>query len=274
MSAVCFATGGLFFKIAGWDAIAINGARSFIAMIMLLVYLVIKKHKFVINRTVIISGLSISLTNILFSLGNKLTTAGNTIVLQFSMPVFVIIIMAVFFRKKPSGLDCVTCLCVLGGIVCFFIDSLSAGNMTGNALALLSGVTYACYFIFNSREDSDPFTAIILCYAINTCIGIPFLIQTDIAATPPKELLAVLGLGIIQQGCAQMFLSTGIKGTTPVTAALVSGIEPVLNPVLVAVFYHEYLTTLSVIGAAVVLVSIVVYNVISAKKKQEPGTTA
>ena len=266
LSCVCFATGGLFFKVAGWDALAINGARSLIAMIMLLVFLAAKKHRFVINRDVIIAGLSISCTNILFSLGNKLTTAGNTIVLQFSMPVFVIIIMALCFKKKPSGLDCITCFFVLGGIICFFIDSLSAGNMLGNALSLLSGITYACYFIFNSRDDSDPFTAIILCYVINTLVGLPSLFRTDIARTPPKELLCVLALGIIQQGLAQMFFSSGIKDTPPVTAALVSGFEPVLNPVLVAVFYHEYLTPLSIAGAVIVLVSIVAYNVLRARQ--------
>ena len=49
-------------------------------------------------------------------------------------------------------------------------------------------------------------------------------------------------------------------------ASLVSGIEPVLNPILVAVFYQEYMGPFALIGAAVVIVSVVGYNVIQARQ--------
>lgn len=265
LSSVFFALGGLFFKIITWDALAISSARSVISCAFLLVYLLINKHRFKVNRTVIISAISISCTNTLFALANKLTTAGNTIVLQFSMPVFVILIMLVFFHKKPTKTEVITCFAVLGGIICFFVDSLTAGNMLGNALALISGVSYAMYFVFNSREESEPFTAVILSYIIAGLIGLPSLIKTDVRATAPTVLLAVLALGILQQGLGQICFSSGIKGTTPVAAGLISGIEPILNPVLVAVFYKEMLTPLSLVGAVIVLVSIITYNVTEAK---------
>ncbi|MCQ2427981.1 MAG: DMT family transporter, partial [Clostridia bacterium] len=253
MSAVFFATGGLFFKICTWEAMAISSARSILAGVMILIIMLCEKHRFVINKSVILAAISISATNNLYALANKLTTAGNTIVLQFSMPVFVILIMAFLFKKKPTKLEVVTCIVVLAGIICFFIDSLSAGNMLGNALALISGFTYAGFFIFNSREDSEPFTAILLSYALTSLIGLPWLVQTNIAATPVKELLAVLALGLLQQGAAQICFAIGIKKTPAVAASLISGIEPVLNPVLAAVFYGEMLSPLSVIGAVIVL---------------------
>ncbi|MBQ7591170.1 MAG: EamA family transporter [Clostridia bacterium] len=267
LSAVLFATGGLFFKKISWNALAISSARSVIAGLFILSVMLITRHRFRITKSVIFAALSISVTNNLYALANKLTTAGNTIVLQFSMPVFVILIMAVFYRKKPSALEIVTCFAVLGGIVCFFIDSLTAGNMLGNALALISGVSYACFFIFNSREDSEPFTAVLLSYALTALIGLPWLLRTDVAATPGSELLCVLALGLLQQGTAQICFALGIKETPPVAASLISGIEPILNPVLVALFYGEKLTLLSLIGAAVVLLAVLVYNVITASKK-------
>ena len=265
MSAVLFATGGLFFKVIEWNAMAISSARSILAGTMILTILLAKKHKFVINRNVVIAALSISCTNMLYALANKLTTAGNTIVLQFSMPVFVILIMAVAFKKKPTRLEIFTCFAVLGGIICFFVDSLSAGNMLGNLLALLSGISYACFFIFNSREDSEPFTAVVLSYALTAIIGLPWLIRTEIAGTAPVQLLAVLALGLLQQGLAQICFALGIKDTPAVAASLISGIEPVLNPVLVALICNEKLTLLSLIGAAIVLVSILAYNIITTR---------
>lgn len=269
LSAVFFALGGLFFKICPWDALAISSARSMIAAVCIFLFLRVKKHRFVFNRNVCIAAIAISVTNSLYALSNKLTTAGNAIVLQFSMPVFVILIMLVFFRKKPTRLEVGTCFLVLGGILCFFVDSLSSGNSLGNALALLSGIGYACFFVFNSREDSEPFTAILLSYGIAALIGLPSLLRTDIAGSSSTALLAVLGLGILQQGAGQVCLALGIKETSPVAAGLISGIEPILNPVLVAVFYHELLTPLSLVGAAIVLCSVIGYNVLQAAAEME-----
>lgn len=265
LSAVFFATGGLFFKYINWAPLAINSARSILAGTMILIIMLAKKHKFVINWSVILAAAGICATNNLYALANKLTTAGNTIVLQFSMPVFVIIIMAVFFKKKPKKLDLIVCAAVFCGILLFFIDSLSSGGMLGNILALVSGITYACFFIFNSRDDSEPFTAILLAYAMSALIGLPWLIKTDFAATTGGNWLAVAALGLIQQGLAQTCFAAGIKQTSAVSASLISGIEPVLNPVLVAIFAKETLPPLAVCGAVLVLVSIVAYNVINAK---------
>ncbi len=267
LSSVLFALGGLFFKLIPWDALAISSARSILAGLFILIILLAKKHRFVLNRQVLIAALSISATNTLYAMANKLTTAGNTIVLQFSMPVFVILIMLLVFHKKPTKLEVTTCLLVLAGIICFFVDSLSAGNMLGNLLALISGMTYACFFVFNSRSESEPFTAIVISYAISAVIGLPCLLKTDIGGSTAGTLLAVLALGLIQQGVAQFCFAKGIKQTPPITASLISGIEPILNPVLVAVFYHEMLTPLSLVGAAIVLISILTYNTITSKTK-------
>ncbi|MBO4356254.1 MAG: EamA family transporter [Clostridia bacterium] len=267
LAAILFATGGLFFKECSWSAMALSSARSIIAGVIILAAMLIVRHKFRINFSVIAAAISISVTNNLYALANKLTTAGNTVVLQFSMPVFVIIILVLFYKKKPTVLELVTCFAVFAGIICFFIDSLSAGNMLGNALALISGVSYACFFIFNSRDDSEPFTAVLLSYALTALIGLPWLINTDIVATPGKELVFVLLLGLVQQAAAMICFSVGIKTTPPVAASLISGIEPILNPVLVALFYGEKLTWLSLIGAVIVLVSILIYNVLTARKK-------
>lgn len=266
LSSFFFALGGLFFKIISWNALAISSARSILGGIAVLIYMLITRQKFHFNRSVLIAALGHSVCSTLYSLSNKLTTAGNAIVLQFTMPVFVILLMLILYRKKPTLLEGMTCLFVLLGIVCFFVDSLTAGNMLGNLLALISGMSYAVMFIANSQKDSDPFTAILIAYMISTLIGLPALLHTNIATAPVSELLAVVALGIIQQGGGQIFFALGIKHTPPITASLVSGMEPVLNPILVAIFYHEMLTPLSLVGAAIVLLTIVFYNVRSAAK--------
>lgn len=268
LSAVLFSLGGLLFKFVSWDALAASSARSILAGVCIFLFLLRRRHRYVINRDVVAAALAIAMTNTLYAGANKLTTAGNAIVLEFSMPAFVILIMLVFFHKKPTKLQVLTCGAVLFGIILFFVDSLSAGNMAGNLLALLAGMTYACFFVFNTRPDSEPFSAILLSYVIAAAIGLPALLKTPVFTAPPIELLAVLALGLLQQGAAQIFLAMGIKKVSPVTGSLISGIEPILNPIWVAVFYHEMLTPLSLLGAALVLGSVLLYNYKNAKEVQ------
>lgn len=268
LSAVFFATGGLFFKVAEWSSLAICSARSLIGIVCILAFLIVTKHKFVFNKTVFLAAIANFFTSLLYSLANKMTTAGNTIVLQFTMPVYVIIITSFLHKKKPSKLETKTCFFVLLGIVLFFVDSLTAGNMLGNILALVSGVTYALLFIFNSKEDSDPFTSIVISMFLLTCVGLKDLLNTNIAASSSSTILAVIGLGVIQQAMGHSFLSMGIKDTPAVAASLLSGLEPILNPVLVAIFYKEMLTPLSLAGAIIVLISIISYNVSVSKNKE------
>ena len=263
LSAVFFSLGGLFFKLVSWDGLAINSARSLLAGLFILAVMLKQKHALKVNAAVVGAAAAIAVTNTLYAAANKLTTAGNVIVLEFTMPVFVILIMFLVYRKKPSGLEILTCMLVLGGIICFFVDSLSAGNMLGNALALLAGFLYAIFFILNSREDSEPYTAILIAYVISFVIGLPSLLKTDVVHTPVSMLAAVAALGFIQQGLGHLCFSAGITKTNAVAASLISGLEPVLNPILTAVFYHEMVTPLSLIGALIVLGSIITYNVVT-----------
>ena len=88
----------------------------------------------------------------------------------------------------------------------------------------------------------------------------------------PRTLLAVFVLGAVQVGLAYVFFYQGTKRTNPLTASLISGLEPVLNPILVAVFWGELLTPLSVFGAAVVILSILIYNIwLGRKRPAEQG---
>ncbi len=93
-------------------------------------------------------------------------------------------------------------------------------------------------------------------------LGLPFLIQET--AFTPAAITSVLILGIFQVGLAYVLMCIGLRTTPAVTASLISGIEPVLNPILVALFYGERIGRMALAGAAVVVVSVVGYNVLRA----------
>lgn len=262
-SAVLYSIGGLCIKLIPWGGMAINGARTAIALAVIGLYLLATHHRPRMNRWVLVGALAVCGTNILYAVANKLTTAANTIVLQFTAPVFVILLSALFFGKKPKRLDLMACALVLGGVLLFFVDSLSAGGMLGNILALLSGVSYAGVFLMNDMPDSDAISSVFWGDMVSAVVGIPFVVrETDFSS---HTLFALVVLGVFQVALAYILLTEGLKTTPAVTASLISGIEPVLNPILVAVFYHEMVGPLALVGAVIVVGSIVLYNVLLAK---------
>ena len=263
LASVCFSTGGLFIKLVPWSALAINGARNLIGAAVIGIYLLIVRHRIVFSRRVFVGALSLIGVTTLFAVSNKLTTAANTIVLQFTAPVFVMVFMALFYRQKPGGLDMVVCILVLAGVFLFFVDGIRAGNLAGNVTAVLSGVCYAGVFMMNTGENAD---AISSCFLGQLAAGLLFtplcFRETDFS---PPVVSAVAALGVIQVGGAYILFSIGIRGVRPVTACLITGMEPILNPLLVDVFYGERVCGLSAIGAVIVVCSVLAYNVLTAK---------
>lgn len=261
LSAIFFSTGGVFFKLIPWNGHSINSARCFIALVVLIVYSVITKRKIQINKTIILAAISISLSNISYAFSNKMTTAGNAVILEYSMPIFVIVLMFIMYKKKPTKQELLTCLCVATGVLLFFIDSYKMGYLIGDLIALFAGVSYALYFIINNKNDSDPLSSIMIAFLINTLFGFPSLLKENIAQTPRLAIIAIILLGLLQQGIAQILLSIGIKETNPIRVSLLLGLEPILNPILVAIVIGETLPPLSTIGAIIVLISITKHNI-------------
>ncbi len=264
LAAVLYSIGGLCIKVIPWNGMSINGARNMVAVLVVGGYLLATRHKPRFNRYIGLGALSVCGTNVLFSLANKLTTAANTIVLQFTAPIFVIVLSMLFWRRKPKKLDLITCFLVLIGVGCFFLDSLEMGGMVGNVLALLSGLSYAGVFLLNDLPDSDPICSVFWGDVLSVIIGFPFLIQETVFTVP--AIVSVVILGAFQVGLAYILMCIGLKTTPAVMASLISGIEPILNPVLVAIFYHEPMGIMALVGAVIVIGSVVGYNVIKAKQ--------
>lgn len=264
LAAVLYSIGGLCIKLIPWSGMAINGGRTAIALVVIGLYLALVRHPLRCSRRVLVGAAAVFGTNLLFSIANKLTTAANTIVLQFTAPIFVILFSAVLLGKRPQKLDLLACGAVLGGVLLFFLDSLSAGGMAGNLIALGSGVCYAGVFMMNELPGSDPISSVFWGDVLSAVVGLPFLLgETNFSAVPLASLAV---LGVFQVAVAYILLTEGLKTTPPVTASLVSGIEPVLNPILVAVFYHELISPLALAGAAVVVCSVVLYNAALARQ--------
>ena len=265
-AALLYSIGGLCIKLIPWNAMSINSARNMVALVVVGGYMLLSRHRLRMSRWIALGALSVCGTTVLYSLSNKLTTAANAIVLQFTAPIFVILLNAVFWRKRPGKLDLAACAVVVSGVVCFFLDGLAMGGMLGNALALLSGLCYAGVFLLNDLPDADPVCSVFWAEVISIIIGLPFLVRETCFTT--TAIVSVVVLGAFQVGLGYVMMCIGLRTTPAVTAALITGIEPILNPIWVAVFYGERVGTLALVGAVIVVAGVVGYNVLKSRREQ------
>lgn len=265
LAAVLYSIGGLCIKLIPWHGMSINGGRNIVSVLVVGSYLLLTHHSPRWNKWIALGAVSVCGTNILFTLANKMTTAANAIVLQFTAPIFVIVLSLLFWRKKPQKLDIAVCAVTLLGVTCFFVESLEAGDMLGNVLALVSGLSYAGVFLLNDLPDADPISSVFWGDVCSAVVGLPYLVKETNFTVP--ALISLVILGAFQVGVAYILMCEGLKTTPAVTASLISGIEPVLNPTLVAIFYHEMIGLLSFVGAVIVVGAVVTYNVIQSRRK-------
>jgi drug/metabolite transporter (DMT)-like permease len=171
-TAVLWSSAGVLVKLVPWDAMTIVGLRSVFAALVMAVYM--RRVRITFSWPVILGGLSLSATMTLFIFANKLTTAANAIVLQYTSPIFVIILSVLLFKKRPKKLDILAVVMVLLGVGLFFFDQLQADALLGNILAFLAGISFAGVFIVNSMPGAKPEEAMLLGYLINIAVSAPF----------------------------------------------------------------------------------------------------
>lgn len=269
-AALLFASGGFLLKLAPWHPMAVSAGRSSVAAVEILLYMAIRRHRLVINKAVLLGGAAMGLCSTFYVLANRFTTAANAILIQFTAPIFIILFMWMIFKVKPGKLDITATVILFAGMVLFFLESLSGGGTAGNIMALLSGITYALVFMMKQFDGADTVSSVFIGCVIASVAGLPWLLQeTDFSAPTVGGMILI---GLVQFGLPYLCLAEGLVGTPPVAASLISMIEPVLNPILAAIIVHERMGTLSLVGAGIVIVGSLVYNVLKEYLKQRENT--
>jgi drug/metabolite transporter (DMT)-like permease len=199
-----------------------------------------------------------------YVVSNKLTSAANAIVLEYTAPILVIFFEMVLFKKRPDQFSILISGLVLMGIGIVVLDGADKGNLLGDMIALLSGVFYALTMMLNEFENSDSLTSVFLGHLFTAfltvfCIG-------NLKGLSGQDFLLIAALGSLQAGLGYTLLTLGLKRCEPLTGSLVACIEPVLNPILVAIFYGEYMNTRQIAGCIIVISAIIIYNVYTIRK--------
>lgn len=264
--ALLWSTGGIFIKLVSWHPLTIASVRGFIAAAIIFIFIKKKGYRLKFNKYTWAISLAMVLCMTLFVTANKMTTAANAIVLQYMCPVWVLIIGVTLLKQKVKKVDVLAVLICIIGMVLFFLDQLSPGNIQGNILAILAGVALAVIFTANSAcGDSEiQFTGILLGQFLTGVVGLSGFFMAPFHTTG-TEILYVLILGIFQLGIPYILFAYVSSKISPLACSLIGMLEPLANPVWVAIFYGEVPGIYALIGGIVIIATTSIWCVIQSR---------
>ena len=279
LCALLWSFGGLVIKLIKWDALAIAGIRSLLGMITVTIAFKRPPKIFVRQNenalqdqnarpakidwratvNLLLGGILYAATMLLFVPATKMTTAANAMLLQYTNPIYIIAFGPLLTGEKNDWIDIAAVAGILAGMVLLLWGDLGGGQMAGNILALLSGVTYGGTTIFLRRaKNTRPSDSLNLSCLLSFLFALPFIVKAG-APQSAMSYSALLCLGVFQIGLPAVLLSIGIEKVPALSSVIITMIEPMMNPVWVALFAGEIPSASSIFGGLVILACIVAH---------------
>jgi drug/metabolite transporter (DMT)-like permease len=257
-----WSTGGLFIKLTTLDAYQVTFFRSLFAAITVII--LTRKDGFKINAFGIFASIVYALTLFLFVWATKKTTAANAIFLQYTAPIYILILGPFIIGEKFHWRDLLTVVVVLFGMSLFFVGRLEITDYQGNMAALCSGVMFGLYIMLLKHPKAEALSPTVTVIYGNLIL-VAMTAPNGIAAIPsllPLDWFAVIFLGIFQIGISYILYIKGVRGgTRPLDASLIGFVEPLLNPVWVLVFVGERPSQWAVLGGAIIITAIAIHTI-------------
>ena len=259
---------GLFIKLINWNPLVIAGMRSLISAATVGVFILITKKKLIFNKRILKYAIIFPAIFFCFVGANKLTTAANTIVLEYTSPIFTMVFSAIFLKKKFRNNDVIAAFATLLGIALCFLDQISGnGHMLGNIVAIGAGAGMAAmYIIMAECTDEERFSVQFIGHIITAIIGLAFIPFTvnDFTAI---SWVNIFVLGVVQLGIPYILLGLSANTCPPLAMCLISAVEPLLNPIWVAIFDGEMPGMFAVLGGIVVIATVTIWTILDKRKE-------
>jgi len=274
LAVLLWSTGGLFFKLTSVSAYEANLGRCLLAA--LTIGLLTFKKGLRLNRFTLLSAFLYAGTLSSFAIANKKTTAANAIFLQYTAPVYILLLAPLILKEKFRWTDLITVAFCLGGMSLFFFDSVPSATLSpesqfeGNIYALASGLFFGIFFTLLRHPASlrqNPAVSVFYGNLVAVLMMLPFVLANPSSWTT-QDFLAIGYLGVFQIGVAYALFTYGVaKGVRSLDASIIGFIEPLLNPIWVFLFVGEKPSNWAILGGVIIIATVAAHTAFNAGTK-------
>ena len=271
LASLCWSSAGVLFKFVPWPALAAAGGRGLVATLFLLAVCG-RALRFTWSPVQLGAAVAYAGCTVLFAVANKLTTAANAILLQYTAPVWVALLGAWFLHERASRADWLTIAAAFAGMAVFLYDGLRLHDLAGILVAIASGVCFAAMILLlRKQKDGSPIESIILGNFLGFLAGLPAIWTAP--PLPATGIAALLALGVVQLGVAYLLYARAIRHVTALESVLIPVLEPILNPVWVMLATGERPTSLALVGGIIVLGAVTLRAAASLRRAHDSGSS-
>jgi drug/metabolite transporter (DMT)-like permease len=258
-AALLFSTGGAAIKAAAFTGWQIASLRSGFAALALLLMAPDARRGWTARSALV--GVAYAACLTLFVLANRLTTAANTIFLQSTAPLY-ILLLAPWLLKEPVRRRDIGFMLVVGlGLMLFFVGvdqpvATAPDPVRGNVLALVSGFCWAltvCGLRWLTARPGrgSPVAAVASGNLTAFLVTLPFAVP--LGSHSFTDWSIVIYLGVFQIALAYVLVTSAINHIPALEASMILLIEPALNPLWAWLMQGEVPGMWAMIGGAIIL---------------------
>ena len=259
-AALLFSTGGAAIKAVQFSSWQVTGLRSGIAAIALWLLLPASRRlrREGLGATALVA-VAYAATLTLFVLANRLTTAANTIFLQSTAPLYILLLGPLLLKEPIHRRDLGFMAAVGAGMAFFFVGrqasfATAPDPVAGNILALLSGLTYAALLLglrWMGTRGIPAAPAVALGNLLAFLLAAPQMFP--LGAHGVTDWAVILYLGVFQIGLAYYLLTKGIPHVPALEVSLLLFLEPALNPLFAWLVHGERPGPWALVGGALIM---------------------
>lgn len=259
LAALLFSTGGAAIKAADFNAWQIASFRSGVAAITLFLLVPGARRGFGWKPAMV--GVAYAATLVLFVLANRLTTSANTIYLQSTAPLYVLLLAPLLLRERIHRRDLPVIFAVLGGLALVLLGASPPSTTApdparGNVFAAMSGLSYAlllCGLRWLGRDGGADrgIPAVLLGNLIACLAALPMALP--LGSHPLTAWGIILYLGIFQIGGAYLLVTSALRHVPAIEASLMLLVETAFNPFWAWLLLGEVPAVLALVGGGLII---------------------
>ncbi len=210
-------------------------------------------------------GLLLASLSYVYALKN--TTAANAAFLSSLTPLVAAVLGRVLLKERLSRvtIGCITL--ALGGLLLMVLSDLNAGNMVGNAAAMMSSFGFGIYMICIRSSAARNWSPVLPGYAVAmiALCGTVTLINGKTLLPPLFDILMAMLHGGVFIVIGTLLFNIASKSVPAVGMAVLSQVENVFVPVWIFVWFTDIPKATALIGGAIILAAVLTKAVLDAR---------
>ena len=263
------------FAVDSASPLFVNLARMAIAtpVLALICWRMIGRRMFVVRRRdlslMALSGALIALSQAAYYSALRLVGVSVATLLAVCVAPVIVTALSVALRYETfSAKTVVALVCAVVGSVLLVgrhgeAESSANNVVLGTLLSLVAAVTYAGTIVCGRflASDSHPLQVMTVMFGVGT-VTILLLGSTSgiTALNTALGWMLVLYLGLVPTACAYTLFQVGLRSVPAIVASIVAMLEPLVAAILAWGFLGETLPTTGIVGAALLMLSILLLS--------------